>query len=171
MTWLAKQPRGDGREPLPILRSGAGIDGSRRKHATAYVESFNAADSHVISVAALVTANSSPRTRCNQIGCFASRLVYDALATFLSARFCAAGGTLLLAHPVRRVRGRKTQSRSAVSMPAARISSCMQNAPSWHPAARGAAGRTVKFEPAPRGYGRMLRASANGSGCPNQPAV
>jgi monoamine oxidase len=102
MTWLAQQPRGTDVTFAQYLDR-AGIEGSRRKYATASVEGFNAADSHVISVAALVKQQiaedqvQSDRLFCVEAG-------YDALPTFLSDRFHAAGGTLLLKHPVRRVR-------------------------------------------------------------------
>ena len=110
MTWLAKQPHGTDVTFAQYLDR-AGIDGSRRKYATAYVEGFNAADSHVISVAALVQQQlAEDRVQSDRLFCVEAG--YDALPTFLSDRFCAAGGKLLLAHPVRRVRW----SQNAVAM-------------------------------------------------------
>ncbi|HMI74543.1 MAG TPA: FAD-dependent oxidoreductase, partial [Steroidobacteraceae bacterium] len=53
MAWLERQPRGTDVTFAQYLDL-AGIDGSRRRRATAYVEGFNAADSRVIGVAALV---------------------------------------------------------------------------------------------------------------------
>lgn len=148
MTWLAKQPRGTDVTFAQYLDR-AGIDGSRRKHATAYVESFNAADSHVISVAALVQQQlaenqvQSDRLFCVQAG-------YDALPTFLSDRFCAAGGTLLLAHPVRRVRwSQNAVAISGVNAGGENFELHAERAIVTLPLGVLQAG-TVKFEPAPR---------------------
>jgi monoamine oxidase len=102
MRWLERQPRGTDLTFEEYLDR-AGIDGSRRKRATAYVEGFNAADSHVISVAALAQQQlAEDKVQSDRL--FHVEAGYDALPTFLSDRFRAAGGTLLLAHPVRRVR-------------------------------------------------------------------
>ena len=110
MTWLAKQPRGTDVSFAQYLDR-AGINGSRRKHATAYVEGFNAADSRIISVAALVRQQLAEK-QVQSDRLFRVEAGYDALPAFLSDRFRAAGGTLLLAHPVRRVRW----SQNAVAM-------------------------------------------------------
>jgi monoamine oxidase len=110
MGWLAKQPAGTDATFAQYLAR-AGIDASRRKRAESYVESFNAADSNIIGIAALakqqLAENTIQADRLFHVGGG-----YDALARFLSEKFLAAGGTLLLEHPVRHVRW----SRGAVSV-------------------------------------------------------
>jgi monoamine oxidase len=102
MAWLERQPCGTDITFEEYLDR-AGIDGSRRRRATAYVEGFNAADSRVISVAALVQQQrAEEKVQADRLFCVEAG--YDALPVFLSDRFRAAGGTILLAHPVRRVR-------------------------------------------------------------------
>jgi len=100
--WLERQPRGTDVTFAQYLDL-AGIDGSRRRRATAYVEGFNAADSRVIGVAALV-AQQRAEDKVHSDRLFHVEAGYHALPAFLSDRFRAAGGTLLLEHPVRRVR-------------------------------------------------------------------
>ena len=102
MAWLERQPRGTDVTFAQYLDL-AGIDGSRRRRATAYVEGFNAADSRVIGVAALV-AQQRAEDKVHSDRLFHVEAGYHALPAFLSDRFRAAGGTLLLSHPVRRVR-------------------------------------------------------------------
>jgi monoamine oxidase len=102
MAWLDRQPRGTDVTFAQYLDL-AGIDGSRRRRATAYVEGFNAADSRVIGVAALV-AQQRAEDKVHSDRLFHVEAGYHALPAFLSDRFRAAGGTLLLEHPVRRVR-------------------------------------------------------------------
>jgi monoamine oxidase len=102
MAWLGRQPRGTDVTFEEYLDR-AGIDGSRRRRATAYVEGFNAADGHVIGVAALVEQQRA-EDQVHSDRLFHLEAGYDALPMFLSDRFRAAGGTLLLEHPVRRVR-------------------------------------------------------------------
>ena len=102
MAWLERQPRGTDVTFAQYLDL-AGIDGSRRRRATAYVEGFNAADSRVIGVAALV-AQQRAEDKVHSDRLFHVEAGYGALPAFLSDRFRAAGGTLLLEHPVRRVR-------------------------------------------------------------------
>jgi len=102
MVWLERQPRGTDVTFAQYLDL-AGIDGSRRRRATAYVEGFNAADSRVIGVAALV-AQQRAEDKVHSDRLFHVEAGYHALPAFLSDRFRAAGGTLLLEHPVRRVR-------------------------------------------------------------------
>jgi monoamine oxidase len=102
MAWLARQARGTDM-PFAQYLDRAGIDESRGKRATAYVEGFNAADSRVIGVAALVQQQrAEDQVQADEL--FHIEAGYDALPTFLSGRFRAAGGTLLLTHPVRRLR-------------------------------------------------------------------
>lgn len=102
MAWLERQPRGTDVTFAQYLDL-AGIDGSRRRRATAYVEGFNAADGRVIGVAALV-AQQRAEDKVHSDRLFHVEAGYHALPAFLSDRFRAAGGTLLLEHPVRRVR-------------------------------------------------------------------
>jgi monoamine oxidase len=102
MAWLERQPRGTDLTFEQYLDR-AGIDGSRRRRATAYVEGFNAADSRVIGVAALVQQQRA-EDQVHSDRLFHIEAGYTALPEFLSDRFRAAGGTLLLEHPVRRVR-------------------------------------------------------------------
>jgi monoamine oxidase len=102
MAWLERQPRGTDLTFAQYLDR-AGIEGPRRGRATAYVEGFNAADSRVIGVAALVQQQRA-EVQVHSDRLFHVEAGYDALPTFLSDRFRAAGGTLLLEHPVRRVR-------------------------------------------------------------------
>jgi monoamine oxidase len=102
MRWLERQPRGTDLTFEEYLDR-AGIDGSRRRRATAYVEGFNAADSRVIGVAALVQQQRA-EDQVHSDRLFHIEAGYAALPAFLSDRFRAAGGTLLLEHPVRRVR-------------------------------------------------------------------
>jgi monoamine oxidase len=99
--WLERQPRGTDVTFEEYLDR-AGIDGPRRRRATAYVEGFNAADSRVIGVAALVKQKRA-EDQVDSDRLFHVEAGYDALPTFLADRFRAAGGTLLLEYPIRRV--------------------------------------------------------------------
>jgi monoamine oxidase len=148
MAWLARQPRGTDVTFAEYLDR-AGIDGSRRKLATAYVEGFNAADSRVIGVAALAEQQrAEDRIHADQL--FRIEAGYAALPMFLSDRFRAAGGTLLLEHPVRRVRW--SQNAVAVSGVDARGESFelhAERAIVTLPLGVLQAG-TVEFEPAPQ---------------------
>jgi monoamine oxidase len=110
MEWLAKQPAGTDASFAQYLER-AGIDAVRRKRAVSYVEGFNAADSNIIGVAALAkqqfAENAIRSDRLFHVGDG-----YDALVKFLCDKFIAAGGSLLLEHPVRHVRW----SRSSVNL-------------------------------------------------------
>jgi monoamine oxidase len=99
--WLDGQPRGTDMTFEEYLDR-AGIDGPRRRRATAYVEGFNAADSRVIGVAALVKQQRAEE-QLDSDRLFRIEAGYDALPAFLADRFRAAGGTLLLQHPISRV--------------------------------------------------------------------
>jgi monoamine oxidase len=102
MAWLTRQARGTDMTFAQYLDR-AGIDESRGKRASLYVEGFNAADSRVIGIAALVRQQrAEDQVQADEL--FRIEAGYDALPTFLSDRFAAAGGTLLLSHPIRRVR-------------------------------------------------------------------
>jgi monoamine oxidase len=75
---------------------------SQRRGAIAYVEGFNAADSRLIGIAAL-SAQQGAEDAEQGDRIFHVRGGYDALPRFLAQQFELAGGTLLLAHRVRRI--------------------------------------------------------------------
>jgi monoamine oxidase len=102
MAWLATQPPGTDESFSQYLER-AGIEASRGRRAAAYVEGFNAADSHVIGVASLARQqHAEDEIQTDRL--FHVEAGYDALTTFLADRFLAAGGTLLLQHPARGIR-------------------------------------------------------------------
>jgi monoamine oxidase len=110
MAWLAAQPPGTDLSFSQYLDH-VGIDAVRRKRASAYVEGFNAADSHVIGVAALAKQQIA-EDEIHSDRLFHVEAGYDALTAFLESGFRAAGGTLLLQHVVREIRW----SRNAVAL-------------------------------------------------------
>src|ERR1700723_2426594 len=100
--WLGKQPPGTDDNFAHYLDR-AGIDAAQRKRAASYVESFNAADSRVIGIAALAKQQlAEDAIRSDRL--FRIEAGYDALTRFLAEKFLAAGGTLLLGPPVHQVR-------------------------------------------------------------------
>jgi monoamine oxidase len=102
MAWLASQPPGTD-ETFSQYLERAGVDALRGKRASAYVEGFNAADSHLIGVASLAKQQrAEDEIQADRL--FHIEAGYDAVAAFLKDRFRAAGGTLLLRHPVRAIR-------------------------------------------------------------------
>jgi monoamine oxidase len=108
--WLAQQPPGTD-DTFAHYLDRAGIDAALRKRATSYVEGFNAADSRVIGIAALAKQQlAEDATHSDRL--FHLEAGYDALTRFLAEKFLAAGGTLLLQHPVQQVRW----SRGAVAL-------------------------------------------------------
>lgn len=107
MTWVAGQPPGTDFSFCEYLDR-AGVDPARRKRASAYVESFNAADSHVIGVAALARQQIA-EDEVHSDRLFHIESGYDALTAFLKSGFTAAGGTLLLQHVVRGIRWSRNQ--------------------------------------------------------------
>jgi monoamine oxidase len=83
-----------------------GIDAGAAESAAAYVEGFNAADRHVIGVAALAkqqrAEDAIEAERIFRIG-----QGYDALARFMAAKFEHAGGIILLGRPVHKITWRR----------------------------------------------------------------
>jgi monoamine oxidase len=147
--WLDRQPRGTDMTFEEYLDL-AGIDGPRRRRASAYVEGFNAADSRIIGVAALVKQQRA-EDQVDSDRLFHVEAGYDALPTFLSDRFRAAGGTLLLAHPVRRVRwSQDAVAVSGVDAGGESFELRAERAIVTLPLGVLQAG-TVEFEPAPQG--------------------
>jgi monoamine oxidase len=102
MAWLATQPPGIDATFVQYLER-AGVAASRARRAAAYVEGFNAADSHVIGVASLAKQQRA-EDEIQSDRLFHIEAGYDALTSFLAERFRAAGGTLFLQHPVRAIR-------------------------------------------------------------------
>jgi monoamine oxidase len=100
--WLAKQPPGTD-DTFAHYLDRAGIDAAQRKRAASYVESFNAADSRVIGIAALAKQQLA-EDAIHSERLFHIEAGYDALTRFLAEKFLAAGGTLRLQHPVHQVR-------------------------------------------------------------------
>ena len=78
------------------------IDAPTARAAAAYVEGFNAADQHIIGVAALAKQQLAEDTvQGDRI--FRIRAGYHAIPHFLAAAVAKAGGAVVLAHKVRRV--------------------------------------------------------------------
>jgi monoamine oxidase len=107
MAWVAAQPPGTDLSFSEYLDR-AGVDSARRKRASAYVESFNAADSHLIGAAALARQQVA-EDEIHSDRLFHIESGYDALTAFLENGFAAAGGTLLLRHVVRSIRWSRNQ--------------------------------------------------------------
>jgi monoamine oxidase len=102
MAWQATQPPGTDETFVQYLEQ-AGIDAARGRRAAAYVEGFNAADSHVIGVASLAKQQRA-EDKIQSERLFHIEAGYDSLSAFLAERFRSAGGSLFLQHPVRRLR-------------------------------------------------------------------
>jgi hypothetical protein len=102
MAWFAGQPPGTDLSFSEYLDR-ARVDAARRKRASAYVEGFNAADSHVIGVAALAKQQIA-EDEIHSDRLFHVEAGYEALTAFLEGGFGAAGGTMLLQHVVRGIR-------------------------------------------------------------------
>jgi monoamine oxidase len=99
--WLRKQPEGTDESFADYLGTSP-FDDSTRQEATRYVEGFNAADHRVIGVAGLVhQQDAENRIEADRI--FHVRGGYQTLPLYLRERFEAAGGSLLLGKPVKRV--------------------------------------------------------------------
>jgi monoamine oxidase len=102
MAWLASQPPGTDASFSEFLDR-TGVEASRGRRAAAYVEGFNAADSHAIGVASLAKQQwAEDQIQSDRL--FHLEAGYDTLTTFLAHRFRAAGGALFLQHPVRAIR-------------------------------------------------------------------
>jgi monoamine oxidase len=102
MGWLARQPPGTDATFADYLHI-AGIERRRGEQATAYVEGFNAADAHVIGVAALAQQQRAENTIQGD-RLFHIRAGYDAVPNFLRERFERAGGSVLTGRRVTHVR-------------------------------------------------------------------
>jgi monoamine oxidase len=99
--WAQKQPGGSDMSFVEYLK-GRTLDPVTARAASNYVEGFNAADQHRISVAALA------KQQAAQDAIAADRLFrleagYAALANFLAERFIAAGGVLILEAPAKKI--------------------------------------------------------------------
>jgi monoamine oxidase len=99
--WMQKQPSGSDFSFIEYLRDLA-VDPLTARAASNYVEGFNAADQHCISVAALA------KQQAAEDAIAADRLFrieggYAALPNFLVDKFVAAGGTLILGAPVQKI--------------------------------------------------------------------
>jgi monoamine oxidase len=110
MAWLAAQPPGTDRTFAQYLESG-GIDPSEREQAASYVEGFNAADRHIIGVAALARQQRA-EDQIQGDRLFHVDAGYDAIPRFLADQGHAAGARVFLGHGVQHVEW----SRSAVAM-------------------------------------------------------
>jgi len=107
--WMQKQPSGSDLSFAEYLE-GQALDPLTARAAGNRVESFNAADQHRISVASLVKQQAAE----DAIGAdrlFRLEAGYAAIANFLAEKFIAAGGTLILEAPVKKI----VWQRSAVS--------------------------------------------------------
>ena len=108
--WLQKQPSGSDLSFAEYLEVQA-LDPLTARAAGNRVESFNAADQHRISVASLVKQQAAE----DAIGAdrlFRLEAGYAAIPNFLAEKFIAAGGTLILEAPVKKI----VWKRSAVSV-------------------------------------------------------
>jgi monoamine oxidase len=108
--WLQKQPSGSDLSFAEYL-AGQALDPLTARAAGNRVESFNAADQQRISVASLVKQQAAE----DAIGAdrlFRLEAGYAALPNFLAEKFIAAGGTLILEAPVKKI----VWKRSAVSV-------------------------------------------------------
>jgi monoamine oxidase len=99
--WMQKQPR-DTDMSFSEYLNGRNVDPLAAKAAGNYVEGFNAADQHYISVAALA------KQQAAEDAIAADRLFrieggYAAVPNFLAEKFTGAGGRLILGAPVRKI--------------------------------------------------------------------
>jgi monoamine oxidase len=99
--WAQKQSTGGDMSFVDYLKARA-LDPATARAAGNYVEGFNAADQHRISVAALA------RQQAAEDAIAADRLFrieagYAAVPSFLAEKFIAAGGALILAAPVKKI--------------------------------------------------------------------
>jgi monoamine oxidase len=99
--WMQKQPSGSDLSFFEYLK-GQALDPLTARTASNYVEGFNAADQHRISVAALV------KQQAAEDAIAADRLFrieggYATVPNFLAEKFIAAGGTLIVGVPVQKI--------------------------------------------------------------------
>jgi monoamine oxidase len=103
--WLAAQPPGRDMSFAEYLRH-ANVDPASGARATEYVEGFNAADSAVIGIVALVRQQQA-EDAIDSDRLFRVKLGYDALPKFLAQQMMDAGGTLLLGATARQIAWRR----------------------------------------------------------------
>jgi monoamine oxidase len=108
--WMQKRPRGSDMSFVEYLKAQP-LDPLTARAASHYVEAFNAADQHRISVAALA------KQQAAEDAIAADRLFrveagYSAIPNFLAEKFMAAGGKLILEAPVKKI----VWNRGAVSV-------------------------------------------------------
>lgn len=99
--WMQKQPSGSDLSFAAYLE-GRALDPLTARAAGNRVESFNAADQHRISVASLVKQQAA-EDAIDADRVFKLEAGYAAIPNFLAEKFIAAGGTLILAAPVKKV--------------------------------------------------------------------
>jgi monoamine oxidase len=99
--WAQKQPGGSDMSFVEYL-NGRALDPVTARAASNYVEGFNAADQHRISVAALAKQQAAEDAIAGD-RLFRLEAGYAALANFLAERFIAAGGMLILEAPVKKI--------------------------------------------------------------------
>jgi protoporphyrinogen oxidase len=110
--WMQKQPRGSDVSFVDYLKTQA-LDPLTARAASNYVEGFNAADQHRISVAALAKQQAA-EDAIDADRLFRLEAGYAAVPNFLAEKFIAAGGTLFLEAPVKKI----VWNRGAVSVEA-----------------------------------------------------
>jgi monoamine oxidase len=99
--WAQRQPGGSDMSFVEYLK-GRALDPVTARAASNYVEGFNAADQHRISVAALAQQQAAEDAIAAD-RLFRLEAGYAALASFLAERFMAAGGMLILEAPVKKI--------------------------------------------------------------------
>ena len=99
--WMQKQPSGGDISFVEYLKAQA-VDPLAARAAGNYVEGFNAADQHRISVAALAKQQAA-EDAISADRLFRLEAGYAAIPNFLATKFIAAGGVLLLEAPVKKI--------------------------------------------------------------------
>jgi monoamine oxidase len=99
--WMRQQPSGSDMSFVEYLK-GRALDPLTARAASNYVEGFNAADQHRISVAALAKQQAAEdATSADRL--FRIEAGYAAVPNFLAEKFIAAGGVLILEAPVKKI--------------------------------------------------------------------
>jgi hypothetical protein len=99
--WMQKQPSGSDFSFVEYLK-GQAVDPITARMASNRVEGFNAADQHRISVAALAKQQAA-EDAIDADRLFRIEAGYAAVPNFLAEKFIAAGGTLVLEAPARKI--------------------------------------------------------------------
>ena len=110
MRWAQRQPHGSDMSFAEYLK-GQALDPLTARAASNYVEGFNAADQRRISVASLAKQQAA-EDAIDADRLFRLEAGYAALPNLLAERFVAAGGTLILGAPVKKI----AWNRGAVSV-------------------------------------------------------